>query len=70
MVAGATKPRYVRVNTLKLDVDSAILDLEKDYSVRVYPKLAKLQIGSIFHFPGFSFSIFGRSKETVWSLIC
>ena len=26
-------PRYVRVNTLKLDVDSALLELSKKYTV-------------------------------------
>ncbi|MQL95231.1 hypothetical protein Taro_027893 [Colocasia esculenta] len=31
---GVSKPRYVRVNTLKLDVQSAITELEKEYVVK------------------------------------
>lgn len=31
--AGQLKPRYVRVNTLKMDVDSAVRELEKHYKV-------------------------------------
>jgi len=31
--ADVSVPRYVRVNTLKLDVDSALLELRKNYSV-------------------------------------
>ena len=31
--ADISVPRYVRVNTLKLDVDSALLELQKKYSV-------------------------------------
>lgn len=31
--ADVSVPRYVRVNTLKLDVDSALLELQKKYSV-------------------------------------
>ncbi|XP_040968828.1 25S rRNA (cytosine-C(5))-methyltransferase NSUN5 isoform X2 [Gossypium hirsutum] len=40
-----SKPRYVRVNTLKLDVDSALIDLRKQYMVEkddVVPDLLKL----------------------------
>lgn len=33
MDAGHLKPRYVRVNTLKMDVDSAVQELEKHYTV-------------------------------------
>lgn len=35
LVVGVTKPRYVRVNTLKLDVDAAMVELGKEYAVRV-----------------------------------
>lgn len=34
--ADVSKPRYVRVNTLKMDVDSAVLELGKQYVV-LYP---------------------------------
>ncbi|PPR92973.1 hypothetical protein GOBAR_AA27689 [Gossypium barbadense] len=40
-----SKPRYVRVNTLKLDVDSALIDLRKQYMVEkddLVPDLLKL----------------------------
>lgn len=38
------KPRYVRVNTLKMDVDSAVQELEKHYTVRAkfFPKTLKI----------------------------
>ncbi|KAJ0031998.1 hypothetical protein Pint_13728 [Pistacia integerrima] len=47
-----TKPRYVRVNTLKMDVDSAVLELGKQYMVRkddMVPDLLILPPGSDLH---------------------
>ncbi|XP_020204711.1 probable 28S rRNA (cytosine-C(5))-methyltransferase isoform X2 [Cajanus cajan] len=45
-------PRYVRVNTLKLDVDSAFLELKKQYSVQkdnLLPDLLILPPGTDLH---------------------
>ncbi|EXB48298.1 hypothetical protein L484_003781 [Morus notabilis] len=47
-----SKPRYVRVNTLKLDVESARLELEKQYSVQkdeLVPDLLILPPGCDLH---------------------
>ncbi|XP_044464424.1 25S rRNA (cytosine-C(5))-methyltransferase NSUN5 isoform X1 [Mangifera indica] len=47
-----TKPRYVRVNTLKMDVDSAALELGQHYMVRkddMVPDLLILPPGSDLH---------------------
>ncbi|CAA6666197.1 unnamed protein product [Spirodela intermedia] len=47
-----TKPRYVRVNTLKLDVDSAIVALDKEYAVKkddMVPDLLVLPPGTDLH---------------------
>ncbi|XP_054818628.1 25S rRNA (cytosine-C(5))-methyltransferase NSUN5 isoform X2 [Prosopis cineraria] len=51
-VPGVSIPRYVRVNTLKLDVDSALLDLRKKYLVKVddlLPELLILPSGTDLH---------------------
>ncbi|XP_028777336.1 probable 28S rRNA (cytosine-C(5))-methyltransferase isoform X2 [Neltuma alba] len=45
-------PRYVRVNTLKLDVDSALLELSKKYTVKkdeLLPDLLVLPSGTDLH---------------------
>ncbi|KAJ4709007.1 RNA (C5-cytosine) methyltransferase [Melia azedarach] len=47
-----TKPRYVRVNTLKMDVDSAMLELRKQFVVKkddLVPDLLILPPGSDLH---------------------
>ncbi|CAH8382063.1 unnamed protein product [Eruca vesicaria subsp. sativa] len=49
---GHIKPRYVRVNTLKLDVDSAVQELEKLYKVEkdeTVPDLLVMPPGSDLH---------------------
>ncbi|XP_078432148.1 S-adenosyl-L-methionine-dependent methyltransferases superfamily protein [Wolffia australiana] len=49
---GLTKPRYVRVNTLKLDVHTAIMELEKDFVVNkdeIVPDLLVLPPGTDLH---------------------
>ncbi|XP_024930655.1 25S rRNA (cytosine-C(5))-methyltransferase NSUN5 isoform X3 [Ziziphus jujuba] len=49
---GVSKPRYVRVNTLKVDVESAVLELEKQYMVQkddLVPDLLVLPPGSDLH---------------------
>ncbi|CAE6122036.1 unnamed protein product [Arabidopsis arenosa] len=49
---GHMKPRYVRVNTLKMDVDSAVQELEKHYTVQrdeTVPDLLVLPPGSDLH---------------------
>ncbi|KAL1212716.1 25S rRNA (cytosine-C(5))-methyltransferase NSUN5 [Cardamine amara subsp. amara] len=49
---GDFKPRYVRVNTLKIDVDSAVKELEKHYTVKkdeTVPDLLVLPPGSDLH---------------------
>ncbi|XP_019089929.1 PREDICTED: probable 28S rRNA (cytosine-C(5))-methyltransferase isoform X2 [Camelina sativa] len=49
---GHLKPRYVRVNTLKMDVDSAVQELEKHYTVQkdeTVPDLLVLPPGSDLH---------------------
>ncbi|KAK9101464.1 hypothetical protein Scep_024894 [Stephania cephalantha] len=51
-VADASKPRYARVNTLKLDTDSALHVLGKQYEVRkddVVPNLLVLPPGTDLH---------------------
>ncbi|XP_013618138.1 PREDICTED: probable 28S rRNA (cytosine-C(5))-methyltransferase [Brassica oleracea var. oleracea] len=49
---GHIKPRYVRVNTLKMDVDSAVKELEKLYKVQkddTVPDLLVMPPGSDLH---------------------
>ncbi|KAF8095678.1 hypothetical protein N665_0326s0020 [Sinapis alba] len=49
---GHIKPRYVRVNTLKMDVDSAVNELEKLYKVQkdeTVPDLLMMPPGSDLH---------------------
>ncbi|ESQ32149.1 hypothetical protein EUTSA_v10004076mg [Eutrema salsugineum] len=49
---GHVKPRYVRVNTLKMDVDSAVQELEKQYKVQkdeTVPDLLVMPPGSDLH---------------------
>ncbi|CAH2044463.1 unnamed protein product [Thlaspi arvense] len=49
---GHVKPRYVRVNTLKMDVDSAVQELEKLYKVQkdeTVPDLLVMPPGSDLH---------------------
>jgi putative methyltransferase len=51
-LTGHLKPRYVRVNTLKMDVDSAVQELEKHYTVQkdeTVPDLLVLPPGSDLH---------------------
>ncbi|KAG7610446.1 SAM-dependent methyltransferase RsmB/NOP2-type [Arabidopsis suecica] len=51
-LTGHLKPRYVRVNTLKMDVDSAVQELEKHYTVQkdeTIPDLLVLPPGSDLH---------------------
>ncbi|VVB17131.1 unnamed protein product [Arabis nemorensis] len=49
---GQSKPRYVRVNTLKMDVDSVVQELEKHYKVQrdeTVPDLLVMPPGSDLH---------------------